>query len=77
MAAGLGYKELQSFNGTPHLSEHLRGGAELPAEVNWVTAGADNLISLPSWCASLISISLTAPPPPAIARWKHGWCHPV
>ena len=44
MAAGLGHKVPGSFNGMPHLGEHLHGGAELPAEKKWVIAGAINPI---------------------------------
>ena len=42
VAAGLGYKAPENFNGMPHLGEHLHDGSALPAEVNWVTAGAVN-----------------------------------
>ena len=44
LAAGLGYKAFESFNGLPHLGEHVHTGSELPAEVNWVTAGAVNAV---------------------------------
>jgi len=43
VAAGLGYKSPESFNGLPHLGEHLHDGSELLADVNWVTAGAVNI----------------------------------
>jgi hypothetical protein len=42
VAAGLGHKAPGSFNGMPHLGEHLHGGAELPAEKKWVTVNC--------WC---------------------------
>ena len=42
VAAGLSYMAPESFNGMPHLDEKLHDGSELPAEVNWVTAGAVN-----------------------------------
>ena len=41
VAAGVDYKALESFNGMPHLGEHLHDGAELPVEVD--CAGAVNL----------------------------------
>ena len=42
VAAGLGHKAPGSFNGMPHLGEHLHGGTELPAEKKWVTVNC--------WC---------------------------
>ena len=42
VAAGLGYKAPENFNGMPHLGEHLHDGSSLPAEVNWITAVAVN-----------------------------------
>ena len=40
MAAGLGYKSPQSFDGMLHLGEHLHDASELPAEVAEVEAEA-------------------------------------
>ena len=34
VAAGLGYKAPENFNGMPHLGEHLHDGSALPAKVS-------------------------------------------
>ena len=66
VAAGLGHKAPGSFNSMLHLGEHLHSGAELPAEVKWVPAGAVNPIKHKA------SVDLAGHFPPLAALMEFG-----